>query len=454
MTQKEALDLLKLGHNVFLTGAAGSGKTYLLNQYISYLRSEKVGVARTASTGIAATHMNGVTIHSWSAIRIKKEITATDLKKLLRDDRLHHRFRKAKVLIIDEVSMLHAFRLDMVDKVLKAFKQSDLPFGGLQVILCGDFFQLPPVSSEGEDPSFVHKSRVWDEMDLRVCYLTEQHRQEDDDFLKVLGDIRDDSVEESTLEHLVKRLNQEIEGVSKPTKLYTHNANVDAINDAELQKLKGKPMTYRMYSQGEESLVKGLKKGCMAPEELILKKDAVVMFVKNNPDRGYINGTLGKVVNFDSENRPVVQTLKGRKIIATPEQWTVEENDRIIAKISQIPLRLAWAITVHKSQGMSLDAAEIDLSKSFEPGMGYVALSRVRTLAGLKLMGMNDMAMRISGEAFSYDRELRKASEAASKELAAMPPDDVERQQQEFIKSVQEKSKSRFEKLKEQLLGA
>ena len=168
MTQSEALDILKLGHNVFLTGAAGSGKTYVLNEFIAHLRQHKIGVGVTASTGIAATHLSGTTIHSWAGIGIKDLLEPTDIEKLLEKSRLKSRFAKTKVLIIDEISMLHGARLDMVDQVCRAFKDEIKPFGGLQVVLCGDLFQLPPVTKDRKPPDFVHKSAAWRNMKLQV----------------------------------------------------------------------------------------------------------------------------------------------------------------------------------------------------------------------------------------------------------------------------------------------
>ncbi len=154
--------------------SAGSGKTHLLNLYIKYLDDHEVAMGITASTGIAATHMGGVTIHSWTGLGVRSSLNEYDLENLQEKQYLYKRLDKVKVLIIDEVSMLHHFRLDMVDKVLKAFKRNDAPFGGIQVILCGDFFQLPPVSRYGEpDPLFIYHSLSWKEGDFKVCYLEE-----------------------------------------------------------------------------------------------------------------------------------------------------------------------------------------------------------------------------------------------------------------------------------------
>ncbi len=424
MTQEETLDILKMGQNVFLTGPAGSGKTFVLNSYISYLKKNNISVAVTASTGIAATHMNGRTIHSWSGVGKKKTLEKKDFYKIVNHVPIQNRISKAKVLIIDEVSMLEAKVIDLVEKVCRTIRKNDSAFGGLQVVLSGDLFQLPPVHRKGEPkPNFVYESNAWARARFVVCYLQKQYRQEDLQFLTILNSIREDTVNEDVFSRLMERYQKNIQGVLKPTKLYTHNADVDAINSFELAQINNSPYTYNMTSWGESDLVKNLKRDCLAPEILELKKGALVMFVKNNFDRGYVNGTLGTVIDFDKDsNYPIIKTRAGNDIIASPTSWSFEEDDIVLAQISQIPLRLAWAITVHKSQGMTLDYAEIDLSKAFTEGMGYVALSRVRTLSGIKLMGLNDISLKVNTEIKEQDYELRTLSDDAQNEVNSMDP--------------------------------
>ena len=437
MTQQEAFDILKLGYNVYLTGPAGSGKTFLLNQYIEYLKKKGVKIGITASTGIAATHLNGRTIHSWSGIGVKDQLTDKDLRSISNRKYLRAKLRLVNVLIIDEISMLHSFRLDMVDKVCKAVKQSNEPFGGMQVVLCGDFFQLPPVCRNGEDPSFVNTSQAWRDMDIQVCYLDEQYRHKDEDYMQILNEIRDNNVSEAGLQLLIDRQVREVGYDITATKLYTHNADVDMINNSKLAEIEEKEKVYQMTSAGSnKKLIEKLKDGCLAPEELHLKKGAVVMFVKNRFSRGFVNGTLGRVVGFNGEGNPIVRTVKGQRITANSESWEIEENGTVKAKINQIPLRLAWAITVHKSQGMSLDAAEIDLSKAFEYGMGYVALSRVRSLRGLKLVGINELALRVSDGAVALDSELKQTSQRVLQNLQKLDCLEKEEKQRDFLEAI------------------
>jgi len=422
MDQKTALKALKNGYSVFLTGPAGSGKTYILNEFIAWLKRKGVAVAVTASTGIAATHLNGTTIHSWSGLGIKDALSKKDLKKIARNGKVVSRLTDAQALVIDEISMLHAHQLDLIDRICRYVRRRDIPFGGLQVVFCGDFFQLPPVSRGADAPArFVFASGTWQSMDIRICYLDEQHRHEDSGLTELLNGIRTDAVAPDALELLYARLDADLTDISEPTRLYTHNIDVDRENAARLATIRAKSFCYTMRTQGERKIVSGLVSGCLAPERLILKEGARVMFVKNNFEAGFVNGTTGTVIGFDDDSRmPVVRTGRGREILAAPETWRVEEGDEVIAAIRQVPLRLAWAVTVHKSQGMTLDAAEIDLARSFEYGMGYVALSRVRAFSGLRLLGLNDVALRVSPEIVEFDRRLQEKSKEFERELASV----------------------------------
>ncbi len=442
--QEEALNLLKMGKNAFLTGAAGSGKTYLLNQYIRYLKENNVSVAVTASTGIAATHLHGMTIHAWSGIGIKNELTEKDLENIAKNKRVRSNYRRTKVLIIDEISMLHRFQFEMIDKIARYFLQAEKPFGGIQIVLCGDFFQLPPVSSEpSEKKHFAFESPIWGQSDFCVCYLQEQHRQKDDPLLTVLNDIRQGSAGEHTKVPLRTRYKKEPHNGAHATKLYSHNVNVDVINDQELANLSGEEKVFAMKTHGFSALVEGLKKSCLAPDVLKLKKNAEVMFVKNDISGRYVNGTRGVVIDFEKkQGLPIVKTTDNITILVELEEWTYQEDDFVLAKLTQLPLRLAWAITIHKSQGMTLDAAEIDLGKAFEPGMGYVALSRVRSLNGLKLMNLNEMALRVHPDVLEKDDSFRQNSADNVKYLKNLLVDEKEKMYQSVLSKKEKVTRS------------
>ena len=428
MTQDEALALLRTGASIFLTGQPGSGKTHTVNRYVRELQRLGIDYAYTASTGIAATHGYGVTIHAWSGIGVREAMTRRDLDLLSTNRRLAVRIEKTKVLIIDEISMLPARALSLVDAVCRHIRGMQAPFGGLQVVLVGDFFQLPPVVRRDRDESmlplaggsdafgaeFAHASPAWRDLAPTVCYLSEQHRQSDAALLDVLAAIRSNACIGTHRERLAARLIGNDQLPAACTRLFTHNAAVDDINQRQLARLPGKAHIFAMIAKGPEPFVRTLQRGCLSPEKLELKQGAVVMFTKNDPAGRYVNGTLGVVDDFDAEEGyPMVRTRGGKRILAEPSKWKIDENGKERASVTQVPLKLAWAMTVHKSQGMSLDAAVIDLSKAFEYGQGYVALSRLRNLSGLHLLGLNERALRVHPLAVEKDAEFRAASDAA-----------------------------------------
>lgn len=417
MRQAHALGIMAEGYSVFLTGPAGSGKTYVLNEFVRWARSEGKKVAVTASTGLAATHLGGNTIHSWAGIGIHDEIKKymiSDMTKTRREQ-----IESADVLVIDEVSMLHDYRLDMVEQVCREVRGDNSPFGGLQVILCGDFYQLPPINrDDSRQGGFIVGSEAWANLDPVICYLEEQHRQDDDELLEILTALRDNDLRRRHAEALLARKMYRTPFDDIVTELYTRNEDVDAINSRKLSEVDGDLHEYEMTGTGRAAGQETLKKSCLAPEILQLKKGAFVMFVKNSLEKKYVNGTLGTVEDFEPiTGYPIVRTRDGKLVTAKPDTWELRDGEKKIASISQIPLRLAWAITVHKSQGMTLDGAHIDLSHAFVPGMGYVALSRVRSLDSLTLVGLNRMALQMHPEASEIDRKLRKKSLADAMQL-------------------------------------
>lgn len=494
MKQSTALDILKTGRNVFLTGSAGAGKTYTINQYLHYLRARDVAVAVTASTGIAATHMNGMTIHSWSGIGIADELTAQDIARIKKRQIVAERIERTKVLVIDEISMLHRKQFDLINQVMQAIKDNDLPFGGVQLLVAGDFFQLPPIGEPHETTrdKFAFMAQAWLDADFAICYLTEQHRQKSHtqtedgnqyfglDLTAILNQIR----RQEFTEHIMPALNATATHALSHTRtrLYTHNINVNSINEQELGKLTTDSQTYHAWSEGDEKLVETLKKSVRNNPELTLKIGAKVMFIKNNSDMNVSNGTMGTIVGFapvslekkeeekdsdkatkkssktieatDNESAensqieadnaletaieqqlyPVVELNDGRKVTAEYDAWRIDDEEgEILAAYYHIPLTLAWAITIHKSQGMTLDAAEIDLSKTFEKGQGYVALSRLKQLSGLQLLGLNELSLQLDPLARGADKRFIELSEEQESEFLRQNPEKTKDEQNAFI---------------------
>lgn len=428
MKQNTALNILKSGKNAFITGSAGTGKTYLLNLYTQYLKERRVYPTIVAPTGIAASHLKGQTIHSFFSLGIRDNIDEGYVEFLLDKKYLRTRFSKLKLLIIDEVSMISPEIFSAMDLILRGFKGTDAPFGGVQVIISGDFFQLPPVSRVPKDKRFAWQAPVWKALALQTCYLEKKFRQDDDKLIQILDDIRAGEISTSSQALLDSRMHKELDANITPTKLYTHNMDVDRINLSELEKLEGSARLFSYESKGTEKNIEKIFKSSLVLETLALKKGAVVIFIKNNTEEGYVNGTTGIVQSFSPiDNMPIVRTSNGKKIKLDLEDWSLEnDSGKVTATVSQVPLRLAWAITIHKSQGMTLDAAEIDLSKTFETGQGYVALSRIRNIEGLRLMGLNPMALRVDPLILHVDGRIKQASSKASDGIVSLSKEALE----------------------------
>ncbi|MEA2050159.1 MAG: AAA family ATPase [Campylobacterota bacterium] len=426
--QNTALDILKTGQNLFLTGSAGTGKTYILHQYILYLKKRKIIPTIVAPTGIAASHLHGQTIHSFFALGIRSDVDAMFVQSLVEKKYLQPRFKKLKVLIIDEISMVSPEVFDSIDKILQAFKQSRKPFGGIQVILSGDFFQLPPISKLQTDKRFAWQSPSWRDLELQTCYLEKKFRQDDNQLIYVLDEIRAGKVSDKSYEILNSRFNKELSIDHKPTNLYTHNIDVDRINNDELNMLPSEAIKFLYSGDGTSKNIEKIFKSGLLSQELSLKKDAVVMFIKNNNEKGYTNGTTGVVIGFDKYTKnPIVKISNSHIVKVEHEDWTIEnESGKVLAKVSQIPLKLAWAITIHKSQGMTLDSAQIDLSKTFEVGQGYVALSRIKNIEGLKLIGLNDTALSVDPLILHIDPRIKQASQKAKQSIESYTKEELE----------------------------
>lgn len=433
MTQEKALAVLKTGKSVFLTGAPGAGKTYVLNQYVEYLKKKGVSVALTASTGIAATHIGGVTLHSWSGVLGRRELDNYEWDEILEKGYLKGRFLKTKVLVIDEISMIDGKFLDLVDQVMQKVSGKSRPFAGMQVVFVGDFFQLPPVKMKEEGLSYAFSSRVWKEVEPLMCYLSSQHRQSDGEFLSLLTSIREGDSERA-MEILEECSEATYPEDMEPVRLYTHNVDVERINDDRLAELSGEVVSYSMKCSGKDYLVKRLVKSCLSPEVLRLKKGAMVMFTKNDFSAGYVNGTMGVVIDFSGEDEwPVIRVSDGRKIVVSREKWEHVVDQEVEAFIEQVPLRLAFAITVHKSQGMSIDCVEMDLSGCFEYGQGYVALSRASGRDGLSVKGINEMALLVDPYIQGFDRYCKNYSASVEKKMEMVGEEHIARKHRNWL---------------------
>ncbi len=396
--QKSVIELFEQGKNILVTGGAGTGKSHLL----SFLKRKYAssGLEVAASTGIAAVNIGGSTIHSWAGIglanmpvdKIIENIFSAKLSKVRR------RIKQTKTLAIDEISMISADVFEILDKVFRAVRENDKPMGGMQIILFGDFLQLPPISRDSYNSNFCFSSGAWEGLNLQTFILQQVFRQDDTKFIKVLNNLRFGILDEEDQEILESRIQAKDKNLAtKPTVLTTHNYKVEKINETELKKIPRTEISYAAQYFGAPERAEFLKKNCLAPEVLKLKIGAQVMMIKNTYQKeGIINGSLGIVKEFSSKkNYPVIEFVGGKIITIGPEEWLLEKYDEhkkeLIAEagVNQIPLILAWAMTIHKSQGLTLDKISCDLSEVFSPGQIYVALSRARSLSGVFIESIN-----------------------------------------------------------------
>ena len=416
--QRKAYDLVEQGKSIFLTGPGGTGKSFLLKAMYEML-PERVGkhVAVTAMTGCAALLIGrfAKTLHSWAGIGLGRESAAVLASKIRKSKNSIMRWLKSNVLIIDEVSMMTPELLEKLDAVAKLILRSSKPMGGLQVVFVGDFYQLPPVlKGNEEDIPFVFESEVWREIVQETVSLTKILRQVDPVFHTILGEARNGHLSKESLSILetIKQTKKWQDLEIKPTLLYSRRAIVDMVNESNLKALEGENVTFvaKTVSGTETKQVEVIN---TSPEtiritekmdrdgpymkELRLKKGAQVMLLTNiNHEKGLVNGARGIIDRFEGteESRvPVVKFHTGDIEPISPHSWWSQDVEGIGRK--QIPLKLAYAITIHKAQGATLDCALIDIGTStFEYGQAYVALSRVKNLESLYIWDVEPTAFR------------------------------------------------------------
>ena len=379
--------LVKQGHNVLLTGQAGTGKSTLLRNEID---ADDEEVAITASTGIAALNIGGSTLHRWSGMMLgpkRGEDPRDHLRELMRDKRQSvragmDRIRSCRLLVLDEVSMLSGVTLEFFDLLCRAVRRDQSPFGGIQIIATGDMHQLPPVRLHPSMPyDWVFKTPAWEHASFSVIHLTQVHRQDEPAFLRALGEFRVGNLSPESAELLASRV-VHFPNADTP-RLFTHNTQVDKWNAYRLSCIDTAETVYQASTHGPDHQIQFLRNNLLTPERLVLKPGARVMFTVNKPDLGFVNGQTGTVVVCGRDE--VLVDCDGMPIRVAPYEWRFDARDKHSATFVQIPLRLAFSLTIHKAQGLTLDSAYIDVRAAREPGQAYVALSRLRTLAGLNL---------------------------------------------------------------------
>lgn len=397
------------GKNVLVTGSAGTGKSTLLKA----IRS-KFDMPVTASTGIAAVNVGGLTIHSWAGLGLAKQ-SAQEIARNLRVD-AYYKIKETRRLAIDEISMISAEFFTKIDQLFRIVRGTQLPFGGMQLVLFGDFLQLPPVIKDTPNELlqrevFAFESQSWRETNIKTHLLTKVFRQADARFSSVLNSIRVGDVTADVSELLNSRFNAIDENPKlEPVVVHTHNVDVDTINSIRLEKIDGEERTFEAMDSGQPGPMAMLDKHCLAPKTLMLKIGAQVMLLCNiDPAAGLANGSVGTVTGFsENDMGPLVSVFfnNGEMLKIGHNKWEIIDGSKVVATRKQIPLRLAWAITSHKSQGMTLDKVQVFLAKCFEYGQAYVALSRARTAEGLFVASGSRKSIKAHPAAVDFYRNI------------------------------------------------
>ena len=382
--QQNAFELLSSGENVFLTGGAGSGKSFLIRHFLSQNNPKQIPIL--ASTGAAAVLVGGRTFHSFFGLGILDGGPQATLERALKDTRVLKRVNSVEGIIIDEVSMISGAVLQTAEAIARQARQSQLPWGGMRVIAVGDFAQLPPVTKNNETRDWAFQSLAWKESGFVSCELKLNQRVQEHDFLLILQDLRrglpTPKVKEFLNSHLRPHNDKE-----KSTRLFPLRAQSETFNQTELAKIRKPETKIPSIYLGLEKHVEILKKSSPVPEELILKEGAQVMFLQNDPNKRWVNGTRGTVVEIATD-KIVVEKETGRDVTVEKTQFSIQDADgNVIAGLINFPLTLAYATTIHKSQGATLDSLWVDLRRLWEPGQAYVAVSRLRKPEGLHLLG-------------------------------------------------------------------
>jgi len=386
----ELKEAIVAGRSVLLEGSAGVGKS---TQVMDLLKSS-YSVLLTSTTGISAINIGGITIHSATGIGTcedQSDFVSLISKKSFKSNTAPM-LKKCDILVIDEISMMVGSTLDLVDAMFRVATQVNKPFGGKVVVMTGDLFQLPPATKRKKN-KWCFESVVWKEMNPLVISLTKIWRQVDKDLIESINKMRFGMIDDSVVSCLSSSFNREFPPEIEAVKLRSLNRDVDRINQEEYSKLRTEERVYYMsVTDGSHDGNKQARKDFSQFREVRLKAGSRIFTAVNNPKEGYMNGSLGVVIDFSSEDEPIVEFDNGETITVSMYEYrmTNSVSGALLAKVSMMPIKYAWGLSIHRSQGMTLEYVDVDISGVFLPGMAYVGISRCKSIGGLSIRGWNE----------------------------------------------------------------
>ena len=415
---KNIMNIIQNGENLFITGHAGTGKSYILNK----LKQRIPSLVVTSTTGIAAVNVKGQTLHSWAGVGICNRSVEQTVERILKKSSLKKNIQKAAILAIDEISMLDINTFEYVDMVLRKVRDNWAPFGGLQLILIGDFFQLPPVNKDNsKELKYCFESDLWQDLKLKTVLLTENYRQKEKDFIEILSHMRINALTKDDINFLKQREFRYDNDLSDILHIFATNSEADNYNNTRLRSIdskeyhlfsfdgiyKGKKLITTPKTEKDSNILKRIDTVCNAEKNIVIKNYARVMLLINlDFEKGLINGSCGTVLEIDED---YILILFDNGVTSKIERHDFEfyNNEELIAVRKQFPIRLAYGITIHKSQGMSLDKLVVDCSRIFEKGQAYVAFSRIKTFEGLYLHNFNPSRVMVDSKVANFYNHLK-----------------------------------------------
>lgn len=409
--QTRALEILSSGENIFLTGGAGSGKSFLIREFRCAFDPKVMPVL--ASTGAAAVLLEGRTFHGFFGLGIMEGGPGATMSRAQEDPRLMQRLRTVEGFIIDEVSMIPAVALEVAEALARHARGSQLPWGGMRVLAVGDFAQLPPVTRGGARRDWAFLSPVWQRTGFVPLMLRQNHRVLDQDFLEVLAEVRQGQVSEKVKQYLDDRL-RENDADDKSPRLFPRREQVEKYNQMELAQLPGEEKVFDSIYFGKERAVEMMHKSGPIPSRLVLKVGCRVLFVQNDPQKRWVNGTRGTVVDIETD-KITVEKETWRHVTVEKTQFSLlDAEGQNVASVINFPLVLGYATTIHKSQGATMDDLWVNLNQLWEPGQAYVALSRLRTGNGLKLFSWSPRSFLVDPQVIHFYKTLSEVDHGAS----------------------------------------